>query len=62
MARRAWQGMSEDRKEELAGRDDALRVIAGQLPARGLREKVSDAYRRGWEEAAAESLALLEAS
>lgn len=46
------QGQSQESKDESDGRRDALRVLAGRLPLWPLDRTVTEAYRRGWMDAA----------
>lgn len=65
LERRSYtQGMTQDRKDELDGERDALRVLAGKDPIRRLDAPVTAGYRRGWEAAveAAQNLATAIAS
>jgi hypothetical protein len=44
------QGMTQERRDELDGERDALRVLEGLEPLRRLDSTATEAYRRGWDE------------
>lgn len=44
------QGWTRDQKDHYDGKEDALLVLAGKMPLKGLNEVVTPAYRAGWME------------